>query len=114
MSLWSRFLGLPQKGELAHCSFRRGQLVCCIADKWVGPQLYKGPFPLRGCVYTADNYDDGGLLYLVEFPWQPWGTASARIRASFSPRNFRPVRETSIDCFTALLAKPPVRQKEDA
>jgi hypothetical protein len=111
MSFWTRFLGLPQKGELARPRFYPGQhVVCIIRGFWISKETGKRELgPARGDVCTVVGFNKAGFLLLSEYP-----KIGEVPRPAYDPEQFRPVRETSIDCFTALLEKPPVKQTEDA
>lgn len=85
--------------------FHVGQQVVCVDDsRWVYDPT-RVPFPLRrGCIYTVAGIevdDEGCFLFLEEVP--PCKTHDGSFRSS----RFRPVRKTSIDIFTAMLAPTP-------
>ena len=78
---------------------RPGQMVVCVDDDWRNELEVRParPLPMGGCVYTiADVTDFAGGLYasLVEMGGGIW----------FLSLHFRPVRPTSLDCLTHLLA----------
>ena len=68
---------------------------------------YPGPVPTKGCVYTIANIyraeDDTLMLELAEFP----SPAEDGWYAGFVASYFRPLRKTSIEVFTKLLAPAP-------
>lgn len=92
--------------------FRIGQQVVCIDDKdWRNPGLIGSPAapttPVKGLVYTVRGFSPSDAVYLEEivcapYPWN-WGIGEG----GWLRRRFRPVKETSIDIFTAMLAPKP-------
>jgi hypothetical protein len=88
-----------------------GQSIVCIDDRdqrpgWTGPVVY----PVKGQTYTIREIStEGGPCgfrleeILNEKLRGPYGLFEPR----FNPRRFRPVKNTSIDVFTALLVKNP-------
>jgi hypothetical protein len=97
--------------------FRIGGRVVCIRDdkfnrNW-GPPAPDAKMPVKGCIYTIEDIRPiGNVIWfaIVELKC----SNIAGLPVLFASVYFRPVRETSIDCFTALLEKPPVRLREDA
>ncbi|PZQ86031.1 MAG: hypothetical protein DI549_00690 [Ancylobacter novellus] len=78
---------------------RPGQMVVCIDDDWSSGNCVESrrPVPVAGCVYViADVGEHGGGFYLLleEMGGGIW----------FLSSHFRPVRPTSLDCLTHLLA----------
>lgn len=105
------------------CNFQVGQRVTPITDSkdWTfgisrvppGPEII---LPLLGMVYTIrgihyySRYDIFGIT-LVEIR-NPVNHVAGFLaqEPDFCSKNFRPVRETSIECFEKLLAPiPPVK-----
>lgn len=92
--------------------FDLGQQVVCIEKESDGRSNgYMGPVPVEGQVYTIENIyrasDETLMLELVELP----SPRDEMWDAGFCASCFRPVRKTSIEVFTKLLAPLP-RQKE--
>lgn len=93
--------------------FHVGQRVVCIND--ANPRLFPFMGVSRGCVYTIRGIDDGSgelglFLEEVKLP-VPSGR---KTEASFDATRFRPVKETDISIFTAMLNPTPTKQKERA
>ncbi len=99
--------------------FHVGQKVVCVNDdfpEWT--DFHKSMFPHRPCkgeVYTVraivPHIYEGGMHLLLEeirnvelFAYEP----------PFGRYRFRPVRETSIECFRALLKTKPSDLPQDA
>ena len=96
---------------LEHCPgdamknwLRPGQMVVCVQAPprcCIGPSgrldLYTGPSPIKGCVYTVasvEPYLASAYLWLTEL----------NSGVAWNARYFRPVRPTSLACLTHLLA----------
>ncbi|MGA0561723.1 hypothetical protein ACO2RV_04680 [Ancylobacter sp. VNQ12] len=84
---------------------RPGQMVACIRDiPPIGLDLLgcwvtlDGVIPVKGCIYTIADVAPGpfGLMF-IELAQLPGGTV-------WNVNAFRPVRPTSLDCLTHLLA----------
>ena len=102
--------------------FHIGQLVVCINDTWKSHlKNTEGiSMPTKGMIYTirglpdcpGDREGHGYGVHLEEIinpvKLYTWG----KMEAVYDPSRFRPVRKTSIDCFTEILNKTP--KLEDA
>lgn len=96
--------------------FRIGQRVVCIRDVnegygWAATNKYS--VPKVGCVYTIRDFDgaDGLRVEEVVNPLMDCIHTATGLHIfdepSFDTDRFRPVKETSIDVFTAMLAPTP-------
>lgn len=92
-------------------SFYVGQRVVCIRDGWSG--FFGEIFPVCGCIYTIRDIEPGVLdpshlfLRFEEIVNEPAHYASGFVEANFDAEEFRPVRDTDISIFTALLTPQP-------
>lgn len=107
-------------------SFHVGQKVVCVlaAKPATMARIPNGVWPVKGSVYVIreirDDYREDGLLtillreidnsHLTGLSFGEWGRAYRE--PGFHERGFRPVRETSIECFRVHLA--PIKQREEA
>jgi hypothetical protein len=100
-------------------NFRVGQKVVCVDDARQPLTAQFTPnMPARGSVYTVRALDycavsDTQGIFLTEIvnPVFDWANAP-RSELAFKSTRFRPVKTTSIECFKALLAPVPKKQKE--
>lgn len=86
------------------------QVVCVVKGPWIDPttsEVVLGPVPVLNGIYTvvdALGEGDNAGYSLAEFPLpQPYYWATS---------GFRPVKQTSIAVFRALLAPIETKEKE--
>lgn len=94
-------------------NFHVGQKVVCIDDEAYLGGEWHGPHPVKGSVYTVRAV---GVRHPM-VPEEPCINVEEIMReldAPFLARRFRPVKETNIDVFTAMLNPSPVKKKEKA
>lgn len=91
-------------------TFHVGQMVVCVDDSFRGI-IWRGEIlPVKGQVYTIRSmYADGDAvgLRLEEIVNEQKVYSDGVNECAFNARYFRPVKQTSIDCFTAILTKTP-------
>jgi hypothetical protein len=100
-------------------TFRVGQRVVCVKrDAWTDAlsqlPLEADNFPVFGMVYTVRTIDAAhGNLYLrfEEIVNAPRNYVNGLDECNFWAARFRPVKETDISIFTAMLAPTP-KQKQ--
>ncbi len=100
---------------MSNLEFAVGKRVVCVR----GPVRHMGcncVQPIIGAIYTirdieAENCGEV-ILHLEEIHNDR--RKHRGFEHYFVAARFRPVRETSIDCFTKLLETPPVKQTEAA
>ncbi|HYT40721.1 MAG TPA: hypothetical protein VEP90_00115 [Methylomirabilota bacterium] len=91
-----------------------GQKVVCIEDDWNIYYEERVSFPKKGNIYTIRSmemiYDESLGLTFVEIvnPVEIYDDGFGE--AVFAAYCFRPVKETSIDVFNAILKKVPTRE----
>ena len=95
-------------------NFRLRQKVVCVNDKWdADANKYVPNRPRKGGVYTIRGFDADPFdpnepgVYLEEMVNPERDYLNGRIEGSFYAHRFRPIRTTSIDVFTAMLAPTP-------
>mgnify|MGYP001610460208 CR=1 FL=1 len=95
-------------------NFHIGQKIVLINDKWsADADKYVPNRPVKGGVYTIRGFDGGQLdpdefgVFLEEMVNPERDYLGGRQEGSFYAHRFRPVRTTSIDVFTAMLAPTP-------
>ena len=101
--------------------FSRGQRVVCVQPSWDADDVdyYGNRWPMFNMVYVIRGFCEDELtkevgMWLEEIvnkplPCLPDGHLG---EIAFPLDCFRPVRETSIDCFVSLLT--PLKSKENA
>ena len=93
--------------------FHIGERIACVKDDGYDPEnlAYVPNKPVKGCVYTIRGFDTNGGdelgIYLEEIVNPEDDFCFGRQEPSFYAWRFRPVRTTSIDVFTAMLAPTP-------
>lgn len=100
--------------------FHIGQMVVCVADDWNDVDVFGEKCPVKGHVYTIRcieigidiGRDEEAFFRFDEIVNPILDYPSGRADANFHARAFRPVKQTSIDCFTSILNQTP--QKVDA
>lgn len=103
---------------MSNLEFRIGGRVVCISE-FYGKARRGERVPQLGEVLTireiVDGLNDNDIYFLFEeIRNRPHQYDDGYGEAQWWSKRFRPTRETSIDCFTALFEKPPVRQRENA
>lgn len=98
-----------------------GQRVVCVDDAPRKRFPILPGWPTKGQVYTVRGTRmllSGVGVYLEEIHNEPMILGGHLVEPSFWHGRFRPVRETNIDCFLAILESLDVKkhqpQKEDA
>lgn len=100
--------------------FQIGKQVVCLKDGWFNKnaRCFKGCiWPVKDGVYTIrdirkDSEDSASFLFEeIRNPTLTLKEGMTEIR--FVTRNFRPVKDTSIDDFTAMLSPAPTKEKEN-
>lgn len=90
-------------------SFRVGQKVVCVNDRWMDKAF---ALPVKGSVYTVRDIEVhpsyGTFIRLVEISNPPARFQDGYFEVSFQVEGFRPVveRKTSIAIFQAMLTRP--------
>lgn len=97
--------------------FHVGQLVVCINTDWDTNRSDYGKmtYPEKGMIYTIrdiKSFASGTGMRLEEIINKPLQYKAGLAEPSFLIERFRPLKKTSIDCFTALLNPTP--ELEDA
>ena len=101
-------------------NFHVGQKVICVNDIFTITSHNIVPNrPVKGCVYTIRGFDIypplvGTAIWLEEIinpevDFEEDGVEGTQ-EPSFWAWRFRPIRTTSIDVFTAMLAPTPVKE----
>lgn len=97
-------------------SFRVGQMVVCVNDRWHRDFLSLHlNVPMKGRIYTIRAIFEPPVacqpcLWLEEIVNAPTEWAEGLFEAAFRATRFRPVKETSIDIFRQIIA-PIEREK---
>ena len=92
--------------------FHIGQLIVCIDDNWdiTRADHNKVKHPTKGMIYTIrgiQEFETGVGIVLEEIVNKPLQYHQGFEEAHWLTHRFRPIKETSIDCFTTILNKVP-------